>query len=45
MMLAQEMPNMRADVFQRLMLMAQQYPEVRRKPKDQSTDTINYTKQ
>lgn len=36
-MLKQEMPNMRADTFQRIMLMAQQYPEVKRPPKTNSS--------
>lgn len=37
-MLQQEMKNMRPDTFQRLMTLAQQYPEVRRKIQPQNID-------
>ena len=42
-MMKQEMPNMRADTFQRIMLMAQQYPEVRRAAK--TNNVMEYKKQ
>lgn len=42
-MLKQEMPNMRADTFQRIMLMAQQYPEVKRPAK--TNTSLEYKKQ